>query len=290
MNFTLSVAAAILVAGVAFYLYRKLPPKDPSHFAPRKISISLGQTVRDFIQTNNLTIEKGRTETSDTNNYAIAVDVIADTSPIIFGDHWIQPQVQVGTQHFELPSCRTLFIDQVAGRIYSFTFTPFEKAHPLDETNRLVKQLIDSFLKKGWTLKMAAGPSFTPTNEDKSFKAQDEKIYAKLNDRDGNLITVTSADLASVPAQESYILAPTGRRPVHDPPVYVISLGFYWSRRNELSYGDLIYPRRIFVNGNKNQGLRLRAWVEDPDWIPEKHGMKLLGGQGEQKIWSLTGK
>jgi len=122
---------------------------DPSTLPPRKMQIALGETVRDFMQVNGLPAEDGRVDTPDHNHYAVALDVIADTGPIIFGDHWIAPSVKLGTQSFELPAGRTLFIDQEAGRIKSFTFTPNAKAQPLLETNRLVKPMLDWFLGRG---------------------------------------------------------------------------------------------------------------------------------------------
>jgi hypothetical protein len=42
---------------------------------------------------------------------------------------------------------------------------------------------------------------------------------------------------------------------------------------SDISYGDLIYPRRIFETGDVTQPLPLRFWIEDPNWTPEKAGM-----------------
>ena len=263
---------------------------DPSKLPPRTLQISFGQTVREFMQVNGLVAENGRTSTPDHNNYGVAVDVIADTSPIIFGDHWIALVFKVGPEVFELPAGRTLVVGQEAGRINSFSFTPFAKAEPLPETNRQVKGLLDIFLAKGWTPKVANSLTFALTDDDVDFARSSNKIYAQIRNGDGDVISVTVTNLAKVPSQPSYILAPSPERPTHSPPVYVVRVGFFWAHGNDTSYGDLIYPRRIFVNGNKDQVLRLRAWVDDPDWTPEKHGMIDEGGTGESRRWRVPGR
>ena len=272
---------------VAFQLFRPDPMDDPSKLPPRQIHISPGQTVRDFMQINHLPAEAGRVDIPDRNHYAVAVDVIADTGPVVFGDHWIALVVTIGTQRFELPPGRTLFIDQEAGRIKSFSLTPGAKALPLQETNRLVKPMLDWFLSAGWTPKVANSLTFALSDGDADFKRSGEKIYAQLKDGEGNLVNVTVSNLAMLPSQPSYILAPTPERPAHEPPVYLIRLGFYWAHRNDLSYGDLVFPRRQFVNGSKDKALRLRAWVEEPDWTPRKHGMVDLGGTGDSRRWGM---
>ena len=58
---------------------------DPSQHAPRRLQISLGEAVRDFMQVNHLVAQVGHSDIPDKNNYAVAVDVIADTGPIISG-------------------------------------------------------------------------------------------------------------------------------------------------------------------------------------------------------------
>ena len=286
------VVWALVATVVASFSYLNDSPAmdDPSKLPPRKLQIALGQTVRDFMQTNGLLAQSGRSAMPDVNSYAVALDVIADTSPIIFGDHWIALALKVGAQIFELPAGRTLFIDQEAGRIKGFSLTPFQKALPLMETNQMVKPLLDQFLAKGWIPKIANSLTFALTDDDPDFARSGEKIYGQLKDGEGNLMNVTVSNLASVASQSAYILAPSAGRPVHQPPVYVIRLGFYWAHDGDLSYGDLVYPRRIFVNGNKNQALRLRPWVEDPDWTPEKHGMVDQGGTGESRRWLLPRK
>ena len=259
---------------------------DPSKSPPREIEISLGETVRDFMQANHLPAENGRPDVPDVNNYGVALDVIADTGPIIFGDHWIHLTFKDGDQRFDLPPGRTLFIDQEAGRIKSFSLTPYDQPHPLEETNRLVKQALYDFLAHGWAPKVANSMTFALTDHDKDFERSGEKIYAQLKDGAGNLLNATVTNLASVPSNDSYIFVPSPDRPARDTPVYVIRLGLYWAHRNDLSYGDLIFPRRIYVNGSKDKLLRLRPWVEDPGWTPQAHGMVDQGGQGEGKRWS----
>ena len=282
-----AIALAIPLAATAFHFLSPSPMDDPSKYPPRQIQISPGQTVRDFMQVNQLLAEAGRVDTPDRNHYAIALDVIADTDPIVFGDHWIALVAIVGAQRFELPAGRTLFIDQKAGRIKSFSFTPGAKALPLQETNRLVKPMLDRFLSTGWTPKLANSVTLALTDDDADFKLGGEKIYAQLKDVEGNLVNVTVSNLAMMPSQPAYILAPAPERPAHDPPVYLIRMGFYWARRNDLSYGDLIFPRRQFVGGSKDKALSLRPWVEDPDWTPQKHGMVDLGGTGESRRWAM---
>lgn len=285
------VAALAAALGTTFSHLNYAPAMDdPSKLPPRKLQIALGQTVRDFMQTNGLPAQSGRSAMPDVNNYAVALDVIADTSPIIFGDHWIALAFKVGPQIFELPSGRTLFIDQEAGRIKSFSLTPYQRALPLMQTNQLVKPLLDQFLAQGWTPKVANSLTFALTDGDADFARSGQKIYGQLRDSEGNLMNLTVTNLASVASQPAYILAPSHQRPVHQPPVYVIRLGFYWAHDGDLSYGDLVYPRRIFVNGNRNQPLSLRPWVEDPEWTPGKHGMIDQGGSGEGRRWVMPGK
>lgn len=264
--------------------------EDPSNSPPRPTKISLGQTVRDFLRANEIPAEVGRKNTPDKNHYAVAVDVVGDTDPIIFGDHWIRLTFEDGQQGLELPPGRTLFIDQEAGRIKSFSFTLFDQPHPLEETNRLSKALMDGFLAEGWAPRTANSMTFALTDWDEDFQRGGEKIYAQLKDRDGNLLNFTVADLAKAPSNPSYLFAPALPRPQRDVPVYVIRIGLYWAHRNDLSYGDLIYPRRLFVQGNTDKPLPLRVWVDDPDWTPQKHGMTDLGGTGENRRWSLPQK
>ncbi len=284
------IALVAPLAATAIHFYRSAPMDDPSKLPPRQIQISPGQTVRHFMQVNHLPAAAGRVDTPDRNNYALALDVIADTDPIIFGDHWIAPVVVIGAQRFELPAGRILFVDQEAGRIKSFSFTLNAQALPLQQTNRQVKPMLDWFLTAGWTPEVANSLTFALSDDDADFKRSGEKIYAQIKDGQGNLLSVTVSNLASMPSLPSYIFAPAPQRPAHDPPVYVIELGFFWAHRNDLSYGDLIYPRRLFVNGNKDKVLRLRAWVDDPEWTPHQHGMIDLGGTGEARRWSLPGR
>lgn len=284
------MALVAALATSALYFHRSAAMDDPSLHPPRQLQIALGQTVREFIQVNRLPIKDGHVDAPDRNNYGVALDVIADTGPIIFGDHWIAPMILIGTQRIDLPAGRTLFIDQEAGRIKSFSFTPNAKAQPLPETNRLVKPLLDWFLTHGWTPKVANSVTFALTDDDADFKRSGAKILAQLNDGQGNLVELTVTNLAKIPSQVSYLLVPAPPRPVHLVPVYVIDIGFYWADRNDLSYGDLIFPRRIFVHGSKDQILRLRPWVDDPNWTPQQHGMVDLGGTGEARRWSLPAR
>lgn len=285
-----ATALVAIVAATSYYFLRAPAMDDPSKHPPREIQISLGQTVRDFIQTNGLPIETGHVSTPDRDNYGVAVDVIADTSPIIFGDHWISLLARIGSRQYRLPPGRTLFIDQVAGRINSFSLTPYATAQPLAQTNRLVQPVLNMFLQDGWAPQVPNSVTFALSDDDADFKLGGEKIYAQLQDGQGNLLEITVTNLASVPSQPAYILAPSPPRPTHVPPVYVIRLGLYWAHSDDLSYGDLIYPRRLFVNGDKNKLLRLRPWVEDPGWTPQAHGMVDLGGSGENKRWSVPAR
>lgn len=86
-----AIAFMTVIASAAALILFLISPSmdDASKQSPRKIQVTLGETVRDFMLLNGLSGEVGRADAPDADNYGIALDVIADTGPIIFGDHWI---------------------------------------------------------------------------------------------------------------------------------------------------------------------------------------------------------
>jgi hypothetical protein len=238
---------------------------DPAKNSPRHITIRLGETVRDLIARNGLAVGPY----DGGHDFTVDVDKIADVSPVIFGDHWLSLTLDDGPYGFALPPGRTLFISQMAGRITDFTFTPFAQPQPLAQIADTTAEFVRHLEALGWR---DARPAKIPRSPDDLDVLTKSLIVFQGKTPDGQTVDVTIKDLGMIPKSESYILklAPAPRR--EPSQTYILVVGVYADTHN-LSYADRIYPRRIFVNGDKDARLRLRAWVDDPDWSPEAAGM-----------------
>lgn len=260
--------AATVVAFLVIVGYRTVTTKDPATAAPKPITISIGQTVRDFISQNDLKIgARGK------HDFSVDAQKFEDTSPIIYDDHWLSVRYADGPYSVNLPAGRTLIVSQIAGRVTGFAANLFDQPLPLDEMRRRVRGLIADLVAKGWSSKGDITIPESPTDLD---RLTGRKIIAQLDaasfGRPG--LDVTISDLGQVPKAESYILsfnpfskpaAPSGR--------YVVQISIRGTAVDDLDYRQAVYPRRIFVNGDKNAALPLQAWIDDPDWTPQKAGM-----------------
>lgn len=261
----LSILTGMIVLSISTWgIFSMFKNTDPADSAPRTIRISTGETVRKFIEQNELQIgpwvQKG---------YVVDADKIADISPIIFDDNWIKLEVEDGAQSFELPPGRTLFITQRAGLIEGIAFRPFAKVNSLSEMQGFITQLLGTLEAKGWQPTSKIKIPSTPDDFDLGGKS----LFADLQSASGNTLQMQLQDYGSAPKQESYIVAPsTNGGPSGPSHTYVLLITIDKSEASR-TYEDLILPRRIFVFGDPSKRLPLRYWIDDPDWTPEKAGM-----------------
>ena len=239
-------------------------PNDPSKGAPRKIEVGMQMTVKDLISRNNLRIGP-----REPQGYVIDVDYLTDWMPIFFDDNWIALQVLEGAQSFELPPGRTLQITQRAGRIDGLAFRPFDQPRSLNEMHDYIASLIATLEEKGWqpTLRIKI-PS-----KPEDFDSNGKSLFAEMKSPGGSSLQMNLRDYRLAPRQESFILSfDPSHKPAEASKTYLLEVTVS-SSENEVSYGDLIYPRRIYELGDVQKELPLRYWIEDPDWTPEKAGM-----------------
>ena len=101
-------------------------------------------------------------------------------------------------------------------------------------------------------------------------------------------------DYGLAPSYESWIIAldPTNK-PAKSTRTYLLDIDVT-NFEGDLSYGDLIYPRRIFEKGEAALYLPLRYWVDDPHWTPEQAGMVLKKPEeranSESSKWKMPPK
>ncbi|OLP43060.1 hypothetical protein [Rhizobium oryziradicis] len=261
----LSILTAMIVLSLSIWgLFSMFKNTDPADSAPRTIKISTGETVKSFIEQNDLQIgpwvQKG---------YVVDADDIADISPIIFDDNWIKLEVEDGAQSFELPPGRTLFISQTAGLIDGIAFRPFAKAKPLSEMQAFITKLLGTLEAKGW---QPTSKIKIPSMPD-DFDLGGKSLFADLESASGNTLQMQLQDYGAAPKQESYIIAPSTNGGSNGPSHTYVLLITIDKLKVSRTYADLILPRRIFVFGDPSKRLPLRYWIDDPDWTPEKAGM-----------------
>jgi len=271
----LALMATALI-GLIYYTQARVRT-DRLSAPPQKIKIRLGESVKDFIRVNGAPSNYG--------GQPIDFDRIQDEylPPLWFQDKWIQLVYEDPKYGFELPAGKTLTIRQTLGTIEHFQFTPFADAMPFEETDARVRQIIDMLLDIGWRPR---GKLHLPKDENDEETRKARNIYAQLKNDDGNELEITVLNLAAFPYVSTSVLekdAQMGRTRIAR---YMIEVGLY--RKSDLTrdtYRDLLYPRRLFVNGDRKKPLSLRVWVDDPDWTPKRAGMIKRGTD-----WSMPQK
>lgn len=236
---------------------------DPAQDAPRKIEVGMRMTVKELIARNGLGMGPRVPQ-----GYVIDVDKLGDVMPMYLNDNWITLHVLDGGQSFDLPPGRTLQITQKAGRVTGISFRPFAQPRPLGDMQAYVTDLIASLEKKGWqrssSSKIPSGPE--------DFNSGGKSLFGAMQSPSGSELMMTLRDYGLAPKRESFILVPDPtHRPAESTKTYLLEIDVGHGIGEV--YPDLIYPRRIFENGDKNSELTLRRWIEDPDWTPEKAGM-----------------
>lgn len=239
-------------------------PTDPSRSEPHKIEVGMGMTVRDLIERNNLKMGP-----REPQRYVIDVDYLTDWMPIFFDDNWIALRVLEGAQSFDLPPGRTLQVTQRAGRIDGLAFRPFDQPRSLSEMHDYIATLIATLEEKGWQptvqIKIPSKPE--------DFDSNGKSLFAEMKSPSGSSLQMDLRDYGLAPKNESFILSLNpNQTPAAESKTYLLQVTVSNSE-NEVSYGDLIYPRRIYELGEVQKELPLRYWIEDPDWTPEKAGM-----------------
>ena len=243
------------------YMFKR---NDPAKGESRLIEIATEMTVKQFIEQNHL--EMGPREPQ---GYVIPVDKITDTMPIQFVDNWIRLRVEDGAQSFELPPGRTLHVDQKAGRIHGLAFRPFAQPRPLPEMHDYIVSLLAMLEQKGWR---PTSPTKVPSKPE-DFDFNGKSLFAELVSPSGNVLQMNLRDYGMAPKQESFIL---NVNPAHTPAAesrtYLLQVTMD-NDNGDISYSDMLYPRRIFVHGSEKKDISLRLWIDDPDWTPQKAGM-----------------
>lgn len=258
---------------------------DPADGEPRTIEVAMRMTVKDFIDRNKLP-----TGPHTPQGYEVDVDKAMDTGPVFFEDNWISLRVLDGAQSFDVIPGRTLQISQVAGIINGAAFRPFAQPKPLDEVRIYATELIRSLEAKGW---QPTSPIQVPSGPE-DFNSGGKNLFAILKSPSGNELALTMRDYGLAPRYESWIIAldPTAE-PAKSTRTYLLDVDVT-NFEGDLSYGDLIYPRRIFEKGDAASYLPLRYWVDDPHWTPEKAGMVLKKPEeranAESSKWKMPTK
>jgi hypothetical protein len=271
---------AILLIGITMFDFSS----DPSSRSPKIITIAPRMTMKDFIAINDLSVGP-----RIKHGFAINADKIDDVSPIFFDDHWIKLEVRDDEYSFTLPPGRTLFIRQEAGRIIGFAFRPFAQPQPLEEIRTYIITLLENLEAKGW--KPSHDIKVPEEPEDLGFSG--ENLFANLNSASGNSIQLYLTDYGLAPKSESFILALNpSANPAEASHTYLLQVTVNDAdiARVMSFYGNLVEPRRIFVNGSRNEALPLRAWIDDPDWTPQQAGMVEVPAEERTKIDPLFWK
>lgn len=237
---------------------------DPSTGDPRLIEVGMGMTVKEFIERNHLEVGPWKQQ-----EYVVDVDNIGDWMPIQFTDNWITLHVLDGAQSFDLPPGRTLYVSQQAGRINGVALRPFAQPRPLSEMHDYIVKLLSQLESKGWQPTLA----ITVPSKPEDFDSGGKSSFAELKSSSGNILQMNLRDYGLAPKQESFILKfdPT-YKPAEQSRTYLLQVTVD-STEEIPSYGELIYPRRIFETGDVTKPLPLRYWIDDPVWTPEKAGM-----------------
>ncbi|AKI00502.1 hypothetical protein IMCC20628_01792 [Hoeflea sp. IMCC20628] len=237
---------------------------DPALGKPRVIEIGMQMTLKEFIERNQLSIGP-RVE----QGYKIDADKLTDRMPILFDDNWIELHYLEGNFSFELPPGRTLQITQEAGRVNGFAIRPFAQPLPLNEIRDYTEALVATLKHKGWQVNPPLNIPSTPEDFDLSGKS----LFAEMSSAGGNILQMNLRDYGLAPKQESFIL---NFNPFHKSAEatrsYLLQITIDTGEVAP-SYSDLIYPRRIFVNGDVKKPVPLRLWIQDPDWTPQEAGM-----------------
>jgi hypothetical protein len=253
--------AVIAVLFVLVLMVVARPQDDPADEVPKSIRIAIGMTVRDFIAQNGLTIGE-----REPHGFAIAADRILDWMPIIFDDHWIEFTASDGEQSFTLPPGRTLHVSQTAGRIEGLAFRPFAFPQPLNDVLAYVDTLTAHLRADGW---QPTGSVETPRTV-ADFDSNGKALFGEHTSRNGAVLQMNIRDYGLAPRSESWIIDPFAPRR-EETRTYLLQITL--DQKDTPGYDELIYPRRIYENGDKNADLPLRVWIEDPDWSPAAAGM-----------------
>ncbi|MBB3952579.1 hypothetical protein [Aureimonas jatrophae] len=261
VRYRLCVTAAVSVLGAAILLVLAWSRADPADEAPKPIHIAIGMTVRDFVAQNGLSIGE-----REPHGFAINADRIVDWMPILVDDPWIELTASDGEQSFTFPPGRTLHVSQTAGRIQGLAFRSFAIPKPLEELVAYVDTLRGQLQAGGWKRRFSGDTARTTAD----FDGNGMVLFGQYLSQSGSVLQMTIQDYGLAPRSESWIIDPSAQ-PREETRTYLLQITL--DQTDPPGYDELIYPRRIFVNGDKEIELPLRVWVDDPDWSPAAAGM-----------------
>jgi hypothetical protein len=259
----LCIGVTLLLLATAAWVGFTMVRSDPSLKPPKTLVIATRMTVRNFIEVNGLSVGP-RIE----HGFVIDADKIGDWEPLIFDDHWIALDIRDGEQSFTLPPGRALIASQLVGHITGFALRPFAQPRPLEELHAYILGLLRELEDKGWQPALKIRVPEKP--EDFDFSGTN--YFAELTSASGNLLQMNLTDYGLAPKQESFILNFNRfTKPSKASHSYLLQITVDMAENP--GYSQLIYPRRLFVNGSKSKEVPLKDWINDPDWTPQKAGM-----------------
>ena len=241
-----------VIVGIGIFL---LMPADPAKSPPRIIRIKLGQTVTDFMAANDLKEGPG-----GPREYTIDIDKHDDWMSFWFRDVWVAVHYEDGDFSLDLPPGRVLQVGQSGGVITDFDASLHAQPYPFAEADRLARAFIDKLLKSGWR----AQSLFYPKNAEDNNSTSNRKYYATLISASGNKLKFLLTDLALDPP-----ITPSDPTPRFQAHVEIRAPDELVRKRD-----DFLNARRFALTGRKMDRLGLRIWMDDPDWTPDKLGMK----------------
>ena len=152
----------------------------------------------------------------------------------------------------DLPIGTSLLLGQEGGVITDLSVHVYAEDYAFEKTDRSARLLIDQLLKSGWK---AIQLNYPKDAEDKNSTGR-EIFYATLVSASGNQLIVSLA-------------------PYLDPPEFQMDIEIYASDEFRDRRREIVAARR-FALRNESDNSSLRLWIDDPDWTPEKLGMKLI--------------
>ncbi|CAM5372344.1 hypothetical protein MAUB1S_06377 [Mycolicibacterium aubagnense] len=256
---------ACVVALIGLYVMLN-PPDDPAKHPPRLIEIKLGQSVLDFMATNELKEGSG-----ELGEFTIPIEKTDDQMPIFFTDVWVAVRYKDGDFSLDLPPGRMLAIGQSGGIITNFDMKLYEQPHPFVEADKTARSFIDKLLKAGWRKETL----FYPENELDSNYTGNAKAYAALVSGSGNKLNYILLDVSQTPAFDPNIPGSAPTTPSDPTPRFLPQLQIWAPEKLRETRDDFVNARRFAASGQKKR-LGLRVWLDDPNWTPEKLGMKQI--------------
>jgi len=267
-----AVVALVAAAGVTVLIWAAIASTrdDPARNAPRELRIGLGQTVGDFMTVNGLQEGPG-----GLGEYTVPVDKKFDADSFYFTDVWVAVYYEDGKFSLHLPPGRVLVVGQAAGVITDFQATLHAQPYPFEQADRMARDFIDARLQSGWH----ADSLFYPRHVEDSNSTRNRKVYAHMTDESGNALILMLTDLSRTPRFDANIPGSAPLTPADPTPRFLVQVQVWAPKALRDRRSDYVSARRFAASGAGKDRLSLRTWLDDPDWTPERLGMKQVDAQ-----------